>query len=133
MSQPTIRPLKTQQELDALVLAAGDDGHSVAEPTHIIQKDGRIVGYFSVIQPTVVGVWTSSKDISARESTHLLSSLDDLIACSGKGYYLMPCKEDSPYFYFMGRLGFKEVLTTRLFRKDLTVNLSAETPPVKDI
>lgn len=124
----SIRPLSTQQQFAALNEAAAADNHAVLFPSHVIQNaDGAIVGYFSLVRMPVVNVWTSTKETTAKETLHLLSAMDgmlaDLLKANPDPTYAMPCAEDSPYFDLMEKMGYKKLGKTVMFLKTLNVPL----------
>ena len=105
MSETTFSPI-TPDELQALVAAAADDHHSVLFPTHVIKRDGEIVGYLSVCATPIVNVWAHSKKINALQSVRLMHKLEDELKSNGILNYIMPCAKDSPYYPHMQKLGY---------------------------
>lgn len=104
MPHPIVRPIQ-QTDLELLTKAANADAHIVIYPTHLITRENKIVGYFS-IKPPYCTVWCSTKDITARDSVHLMGILDALVAQSGFADYIMLCANDSNYAPVLNKLGF---------------------------
>ena len=68
MPLPTIRPIRTQAELDAVQKLANADGHALFNPTHLIQKEGEITGAFSIGKNPFMMVWTHSEKTKASDA-----------------------------------------------------------------
>lgn len=96
-------------ELAELVRLAAEDDHGVLCPTHLVVKDGAIVGYLSLDATPIVNVWLHSKKVRAVDSVALLRRLDEEMQARGKPEYVMPCCEISPFYPHMDRLGFNRL------------------------
>ena len=125
MPLPTIRPIRTQAELDAVQKLANADGHALFNPTHLIQKEGEITGAFSIGKNPFMMAWTHSEKTKASDSLHLLNGLETILAHAGLDHYMMPCTEDSPYFNHMEKMGYQRMGTFTLFVKPLAVPIKA--------
>jgi hypothetical protein len=110
-----IRP----EEVPELHALAANDRHVVLAPTHVVVKDGEIVGYLSIGAVPVVHVWMDSGAVQARDSLAVLSQLDAVMDHAGAPVYLMPCAKDSPYLPHMERMDFRELWDTTLFIKEV--------------
>ena len=117
--QAVFRPI-TAEDLEPLKRAAAEDDHAVVYPTHMIERDGEIVGYVSVCATPIVNVWLDSKKVQALDSVRLLTRLEQRLEAEGLRQYIMPCAKDSPFFKRMVRLGFRAVAENVWFLKQLT-------------
>ena len=107
---PSLRRLRTPEQLAALQAAAASDNHAVVHPTHVITRNGEVVGYASILAPVaLVNVWLHSQKVHARDSLHLLKVGETLAAETGASAVLFPCSVDSPFIGHMERLGFERL------------------------
>lgn len=104
MSYPIVRPL-LPRDVEPLQKAAAEDRHLLIYPTHLITRENKIVGYFS-IKPPYVNVWISTQEITARDTLHLCGVLDALLAQAGCVDYILITSLDSPVTPFLEKLGY---------------------------
>jgi len=116
---PLLRRLRSTQDLLRVEEAAARDSHRVVGATHLIEKDGLVVGYASLGGVPLVNVWLDSQRVSPRESVSLLNLGENLLAAQGSAAVLMPCAEQSPFSPLMGRLGYERLGPTTLYMKGL--------------
>jgi len=102
-----ILPILDKETYEKVLDAALANGHEVIQPTHMVLKDGEIVGGFS-IQVTCASWWMDTEHSQRRDSLQAFHAMDALIADRGHNAYIMPCREDSPYFELMERGEFKK-------------------------
>jgi len=114
LHRSTIEPIAGPDELRDLLLAAASDNHVVIGASHVIRKDGELVGYASIGSVPMVNVWLDSKRVKALDSLRLLRAGEVLARDLGVRQYLMPCAHTSPFFPHMERLGFKRLGFTSL-------------------
>jgi len=117
MPYPIVRPI-LPRDIEPLQKAALADAHILIYPTHLVTRDDKIVGYFS-IKPPYATVWCSTKDITARDSVHLMGVLDALAAQMGCVDYIMFCANDSNYAPVLHKLGFSNLGSAVLGYKKL--------------
>lgn len=103
----------------ALDHAAGEDGHYVTSPSHIIANEREIVGCVSLGNLPALLVWSHSQKVKARESAYLLNAAENVLSARGVQQFVMPCFENSPYFPAMEKLGFVNLGQPHLFLKTL--------------
>ena len=82
--------------LDELVSAARQDNHSFDFPTHVLTKEGRIVGGVSFLGTPLVDVWFSTLDMVPKDTCKALSSIDLLAAQFNVPSVVVPVAEGSP-------------------------------------
>lgn len=114
---PILR-LAKPEDMDELRDAAAKDGHAVTMPTHVVEKNGKIVGFVSLGAIPMVLTWQSTKDVSARDSLSLLSTVETILKMQGVQVWCMPCVENSPYRPFMEKFGYTNYGSVALFFKD---------------
>ncbi len=113
--------IKTKEEFLELVAKAKEDSHGVFEPTLAVKKDGKLVGYFSIGQPGFVTVfaWLSTKEMAARESFHLINTVEGMASANGAKAICFPVPKDSPFHPLMKEMGFVSAGTYEYFVKEL--------------
>jgi hypothetical protein len=112
--------LKDGQYMELVQLAKEDD-HGVYLPTHPVVKDGKLVGYFSIGSPghPVVMAWLSTKELKARESFHLINTVENHVALGGGKGICFPVPEKSPFHPMMKPMGYIYGGTYDFFVKEL--------------
>lgn len=113
------RQIRTREELDRLVEAAKADAHRVVLATHVVEKDGEIVGYGSINAAPTINLWLDSKKVKPLDSIRLLHRLTDGLSFTGARHVLMPCADNSPFAPIMPQLGFEPLGHTTLYLKGL--------------
>lgn len=104
---PWMRPVLAE-EVPKLIAEAAADGHSILAPSHIIERGGEIVGYFSIGQIPLVLAWAHTKRMRSRESIHCLNLAENLIGSARPGAVIcVPCAERSPFGPYMAGLGYQ--------------------------
>jgi hypothetical protein len=94
---PKIYPLTTQEEMDNLMVAAGQDAHWVVYPTHYVKKQDEIVGYFSVCKLPVVCLWMHTGKVKPLDSVIALNTAENLVRSAGHKHLFALVSEESPY------------------------------------
>lgn len=103
MNTINIRPFRPEDG-PALIAAAKADGHAVYFPSFVLEKDGEIVGYYSVAVPMVLS-WQDSKKMNALDSIKELGHIEG--ALSSFPFIAIPCDPDSPYMHFLPKQGYE--------------------------
>lgn len=112
---PTIRRVKSEADLAAIREAMGDQDTLRVMPTHIIEKDGKVVGHWSVgAVPLVLG-W-HDKDLNVRDSISIMEAFKAVMDDRGIQDYLIGLSKDSPYNAYMTKSGFEDFGRTTLYR-----------------
>lgn len=89
---------------DKLNEAASVDGHSVYYPSTVYEKEGKIVGYYSVAVPMVLS-WQDTKLVTAVDSMKILGHIEGSLR--GMPYVAIPCDPESPYMKFLPKQGYE--------------------------
>lgn len=113
---PKIRRIKSQEEYALALQLAKEDNDGVMLPTHVVEKNGEIVGAASLNQVPVVMLWHSSTKVGPKDSLILKAAYDALMEerTGGKTYAIL-CNKNSPYNPAMKSLGFQPVWATEVF------------------
>lgn len=117
---PLLKPFRHE---DAALLneSAKADGHVALAPTHVIWKEGQIVGCVSVASIPLIIPWMHTKLVGPRDSVNVLNATENLLYAAGHQVWAMPCMANSPYFKFMESFGYLNTgLTTLFFKKGQT-------------
>jgi|694.fasta_scaffold127905_3 hypothetical protein len=113
---PSVARIKNREELDAVLKAATEDNHSILLPTHVVRKNGEIVGAASMNAIPVMMIWNHSQRVGARDSIQIKHIHEAVMAeiTNGKAYVIL-CDKDSPYNPMMKSLGYKPFWETEVF------------------
>lgn len=104
-----VLPITSSEDLQDVYDAAASDEDGVLNPTHMVLKNGEIVGAIS-IQVFCGSWWMHSKKTKGRESLTVFQVMDSLLADRKIFKYLIPCKDTSPYYKLMEKIGFRKIL-----------------------
>lgn len=115
MSLPKARRIKDEAERQLVIQAALADNDSMTVPTHVIEKNGKIVGGWSLAKVPLVLVWHKSDEINAKESLVLNNTFRSIMNDRSTGPFIIACNGHSPYIKHMERFGFNPVWETNLF------------------
>lgn len=126
MSLPSIRPIRTAEELNLVMKIAREDGHVLFDPSHLVIKEGKIIGAVSMVKTPYVSVWMHTKEARATDSVVGLNSVEAVMENAGVNHYIMPCTEDSPFHPVMDKLGFQYIGMFGLYIKNLGSPLKVE-------
>ena len=116
---PTVRKVRTREQIEAIQRGAAADNHYVIAPTHYVEKNGQIAGYWSINGIPNFHLWHDSKLITARDSIHLTDIGDAIISNMGFSECVMYCAKSSPYYNYMHKLGFQGGFNTNLFVREI--------------
>jgi hypothetical protein len=108
-----------QATLLELNQAAAADAHRVINPTHLMMKGGKIVGYLSIGALPVVHCWFDTKNPQVADSLKMIEHGETVCRTQGVRDYTVACAETSPFSQHMPRLGYTKLGTTTLWRKEL--------------
>jgi len=114
MSLPTARKIKSKEELKKVLAAAREDNHNMPTPTHVIEKDGKIVGCWGLGNIPLVSVWHKEGSLGIRDSLNLNCTTKSIKYDRGHGIFIIACNENSPYMPFMEKVGYEPVWKTNL-------------------
>lgn len=103
--------------LESIGLAAQTDQHITLNPTHVMLKGGKIVGYLSLNGLPMVHCWFDSANKHATDSLKMIEHGVTAFRERGVRDFTVACADNSPFAPHMERLGFKKLGTTTLWRK----------------
>ena len=96
----------TPDDVLPLELAAASDHHTVIVPTHVVKRDGEIIGYGSIGTVPMLNVWVHSTKVNKFESLRLLREAEAIAKAQGAAYVIMPVSEESPFRPYVARMGY---------------------------
>jgi len=102
----TILPIRDQETYEEVRNKAYDNGHEVLQPTHMVVKDGEVIGAFS-IQVSCASWWMNEGKAKNRDSLQAFQGMEAIMADRGITSYIMPCEKKSTYWELMQRMGYK--------------------------
>lgn len=115
-----IRRLQSQEDLARLIEASAQDNHRPICPTHLLEREGEILGYASIGCVPMVFCWVDSRKVRARQSFALLAQAEQLAAAYAPvNVICVPCTAESPFAPFMGRLGYHQLGEAMFLVKNL--------------
>jgi hypothetical protein len=105
-------------EFDAVRNAAEADSDGVVFPTHVMRRDGDIVGAMGVNSLPLLTLWMHREKTSALDSVTVLDRVADFMRFTGRTAYAAPCSRTSPFYPHIQRLGFREILDGGLYLRE---------------
>lgn len=114
-----VRPYDAQRDARALDAAAKADAHAPLNPTHVIEREGEIVGYFGVNSLPLYRLWFHSEKLKASDSLRLLFMIENQYRMAGVGIIGTIINTESPFYPCAARGGYLECQGDRLFLKPL--------------
>ena len=115
MSLPKARKIKTEAERKLVINAAIADNDNMTFPTHVIEKDNKIVGGWSLGLMPLVMIWHKSDSINAKESLILNNTFRSIMDDRGQPAYFIACNDQSPYINHMEKFGYNPIWKTNIF------------------
>ena len=115
MPLPKVRKIKTEEERQLVIDAAIADNDNMKYPTHLVEKNGDIVGGWSLGLMPLVLIWNKSDSINAKESLILKHTLGSIMDDRSPNPYIIACNDHSPYISHMKKFGYKPIWKTNLF------------------
>ncbi|MDE2097296.1 MAG: hypothetical protein KGL39_08645 [Patescibacteria group bacterium] len=91
------------EDAHPLVTAANKDQHGVYFPSFVYEKEGQIVGYYSVAVPVVLS-WQDRDKVTPLDSVKILGHIEGTLA--GTKFISIPCDPESPYMRFLPQQGY---------------------------
>ena len=114
-----IKKLTSVMEFERLQEAAAADDHVLISPTHFFEKDGKPMGYVSILPCSPVHWWMDSKVGNAFDSLRTIKQLEQEAYKQGIRHYQVAVADTSPYHSKMHKMGFSSLGDTTLFRKTI--------------
>ena len=116
-----VRKIKTKEEYEYAQKVAEKDGHSIINPTHALyNKDGDIVGLWSLASVPLVLVWSHTEKMQKIDSIYNNETLAALMDEKGYKEFYIACDKDSPYYEHMDKFGYESLSwDTSVFYKNL--------------
>tara|TARA_R110002051_G_scaffold270977_1_gene331407 strand:- start:590 stop:952 length:363 start_codon:yes stop_codon:yes gene_type:complete len=116
-----VRKIKTKKEYEYVSKVAKKDGHSLPNATHVLyNKEGDVVGLWSLASIPLVLVWSDTKKIKKIDSMYHNETLHALMDEKGYKEFLIACDKDSPYYRYMDKFGYESLdWETCMFSKNL--------------
>jgi hypothetical protein len=115
---PRIYPAKPE-DIPLLTELATPDNHAVVAPSHVVKKDGRLIGYVSIGTIPMAVVYLNTKETTCYDSATVLNFVENTVA-QFSPIICTPCATKSPLFPYMERIGYLSYGTHEMFIKSLT-------------
>ena len=118
MKYPSLK-LVSNENIEALAKKLQEDNHPLLFPSHVVEKDGNIVGALSIGSTPVSFFWMHSKESSPLDSLIAIQVAENIARVQGQRVGLVACSETSPFYQQMEKLGYKLLMKTVIFQKAL--------------
>lgn len=105
----SLHPIRHVQQQIAVEQAAAADSHTLLSPTHAVKKDGKIIGYVSILAMPIVHAWMDRESATVRDTLATQAQIEAIVRDRGVNQYYMPCQENSPYFPVLRKLGMTDL------------------------
>lgn len=122
MSLPITRKIQSPAEIDALEKAMDGQDSLIVAPTHLVRKDGQIVGHWAINSIPVVQAWHDDNLIN-RDSYYLINTLQTTLNDRGINRHMVALSKESPYNSLMHRVGYTLAGNANLYIGDTHVQL----------
>lgn len=108
------------EDLEALRTSAKADEHAAFRPSHVVTKNGEIIGCLEIATIPMVMFWMHTEKAKARDCVAVKTFYENFTANLGGGQTLVavPCAEKSPLLPFMEQMGYVDA-KQKLFLKEL--------------
>lgn len=112
---PIVKQIRSLDEYKAVAQAARDDNDAMEYPSHVVLRDGEIIGSAGIAVMPLLMVWNHTEKVRAAESMHLKRVYDSIMETKGFDKYFVACNKRSPYNGHMKKLGFAPIWETEIF------------------
>lgn len=112
---PKVKKIKDAAERDAVIKAARENNDGIVLPTHLVEKNGEIIGAASLAVVPVLMIWNHSEKATPKDSMILKNVYEAVMEERGITKYIVLCNKNSPYNGSMKSLGYKPVWETEIF------------------
>lgn len=96
----SIRPFTGIDEVP-VSQAAEQNAHSVLAPSHVVLKEGKIVGALEIATSIPVLVWAHTEKMGIRDSLDVMRFYENLVFGTGNKRIILPCKKNSPFLPYL--------------------------------
>lgn len=113
-------PLDPELKASVLQAMAADGGHNVPEVSHaLIASSGELWGAFSVAYAPCLFFWMDARKSNAIGSLRAIRCAVRVFKDLGHARILLPIQADSPFYPFVGSIGFNPIGSCELFETKL--------------
>lgn len=106
-------------DIEPLLAVASEDKHAVLRPTHVAEREGKLIGYASVGAIPLVLFYMHSRDAKPINTFRMEKYCEELVRKAGRPMTAVPCMPTSPIYPYMRKMGFTSGGLTELFFKTL--------------
>ena len=116
---PTLRKIHDADLKEVVAQAAKDDNDNMQMPSHVVLKDGEIVGGWQIAQMPLVLAWHHTQKVNAKDSMIINSTVESMMSTMGINQWFMACNSHSPFMSHMEKFGFNPIWPTKIFHKEI--------------
>lgn len=108
LETPALRlhAIETEAQYLAVVRAVRAAGERLIRPTHYLERDGAIVGYFSLNRIPLLTGWMSNQHVTQPEAVAMMTLMEDVASVAGLSCLCAPCTPDCRMLPDMQELGY---------------------------
>ena len=104
VKRPTLR-VCGREDMRAIVEATTAEGAECIAPTHVLERDGKVVGYGSAGKAALIAGWTS-ESVDDETSVAALRAMENAAGNEGFKIVLVACTEECRFKAFMEAEGY---------------------------
>lgn len=118
IDQPLIEIVQADASMmDELQKNAAADNHGVLQSTHVIKKNGEIVGFLSIGAIPTVHMWMDSKKTGVKDSIVMEKFFMNECKKNGAKFVVVPVPSHSPYAPLMEKAGYHKLSYDQMWLK----------------
>ena len=103
-SKPTLRVVQ-REDLPRIIEATRSEKSECIAPTHVLEQDGKVIGYGSAGKAGLIAGWTS-ESVDDETSLAALRAMENAAKLAGIQIMLVACTEDCRFKPFMEAEGY---------------------------
>jgi len=103
----TFRAIHGREDVAAILRATREDGAECLAPTHVLEQDGRVMGYGSVGRVALISGWTAPA-VDDTESVAALNAMEAVARAQGAQILLVACTDTCRFKGLMAAAGYTE-------------------------
>ena len=116
---PTLRKIHDADIKQLVARKAEEDGDNMQFPSHVVMKDGEVVGGWNMGQIPLLMCWHHSEKVSAKDSLIINSTVESMMSHNGINQWWMACNSQSPYMGFFEKFGHNLIWSTNIIHKEI--------------
>ena len=116
---PTLRKIQDADLKELVAQKAKEDGDNMQLPSHVVLKNGEVVGGWNIGQVPLLMCWHHREKVSAKDSLIINSTVESMMSHVGINQWWMACNSHSPYMKYFEKFGHNLVWPTNIIHKEI--------------